>query len=95
MASEVKLEGGPIWRSSAYAFDMGCSLTGLGNADLGFTVAMWGGPREAVAAETIRRWRIGAIEPPFWAFRGLWTTLRVRDFTVDTLGELLGFAFLD
>jgi hypothetical protein len=95
MANEPRLDGGPVWHESAWAFDAGCRLTGLANVELGRVLPMWAGREGAVSDETITRWRKGATEVPFWAMRGLWRRLRTQGGDAEALRLMLGFGFAD
>lgn len=88
------MEGGPVWRESAWTFDMACGLIGENTESIGRLIAMWAGREGSVSGETIRRWRRGEAEPPFWAFRGAWRCLIHRGLDAATLRGLLGFEFV-
>ena len=89
------LEGGPVWREDAYAFDRGCALLGLTNALLGQVIPLWAGRTGDVGRDTIAAWRTGTRAVPVWALRGMWRNLRNDGHEAETLRGLLGFAFED
>jgi hypothetical protein len=95
MANDQVLEGGPVWTTAGFAFDLGCELVAESNARLGVVLAFHAGRESPVSDETIRAWRNGSREAPVWAFRGLWRRLRGQGFTVEQLMVLLGFGFVD
>ena len=82
-----------MWRESAFAFDNGCRLLGESNERLGELLAFCGDHADAVTGETIRLWRLGRRDAPFWAYRGLWVSLRANGHTAGELFGLLGFSF--
>jgi hypothetical protein len=84
-----------VWTESAFAFDNGCRLISESDAVLAQVIPLWAGRSEPISDETIRRWRKGGREVPFWALRGLWRRLRHDGWDVETLRSVLGFAFLD
>jgi len=95
MAVEPGLEGGPVWTESAFAFDNGCRLISESNVVLSQVIPLWAGFASPVSDETIRRWRQGRYEVPFWALRGLWRRLRHDGYDIETLRSVLGFGFVD
>lgn len=95
MENPTDIEGGPVWRESAFTFDLGCRMVGEPIESLGRLIALWAGREGSVSGETIRRWRRGPDEPPFWAFRGLWRCLRHRGFEAAALRAALGYEFAE
>jgi hypothetical protein len=95
LESPRELEGGPVWREAAFAFDNGCRLTGESNENLGLLLPMLVGREGRVSGEAVRQWRQGPREAPFWAYRGLWRRLISQGFTPGTLYDLMGFSFRD
>ena len=91
MANDQLLEGGPVWRESAWAFAVGCDLTGESNRGLGLMLPMFAGRAGTLADETVRLWRSGDRDAPFWAYLGLWRLLRGRGHDAGALRAVLGF----
>ncbi len=93
MANAQQLEGGPIWRASAFSFDNGCFLMAESNEIIGKLLPMWAGRPGRVSDETIRQWRNGRRDAPFWAYLGLWNRLRSQGYSAEQLFADLGYRF--
>lgn len=93
MMADSQLAGGPVWRESAFAFDNGCRMMGEANEIIGKLIPYWAGRPGRVSDETIRQWRLGRRDAPFWAYLGLWRRLRSQGFTAGELYGVLGFSF--